>query len=39
MADIPYYGTGYLSSAWRVFRGRRTGHQRLQVRDLNLPEA
>jgi uncharacterized protein (DUF1501 family) len=39
MADIPYYGTGYLSSAYGAFSvGGEPAANGFKVRDLNLPE-
>lgn len=39
MADNPYYGTGYLSSAYGAFSvGGEPANKGFSVRDLNLPE-
>lgn len=39
MADNPYYGTGYLSSAFGAFSvGGEPANKGFSVRDLNLPE-
>lgn len=39
MADNPYYGTGYLSSAYGAFSvGGEPANNGFSVRDLNLPE-
>ena len=38
-ADNPYYGTGYLSSAYGAFSvGGEPNNKNFQVRDLNLPD-